>query len=95
MRIQFKIKDKKWVLTSDKSQFILNIETAGVDEKTGLPVLRAEHFYPRMELLLEDLYLMGLRNNKVDSFRALAKHSEEIRDIVKDISKKLSFEIGN
>ena len=93
MKIRFKIKDKEWVLTSDSRQFILNTEGPNTSRTTGETtiVLKPQHFYPRMELLLEDLYLIGLRDNEVDSFRALVKHSEEIKEIVKEIAKKLSL----
>ena len=48
--------------------------------------------HPRMEthlFHLESIYQMGLKDNDVTSFRELAKHSEEIKDLVGRIEQQL------
>ena len=72
MNIRFKIISTQYILTSDSRNFILNVEG-----KTNLTT-----FYSTIGGLLECIYQMGLKDNKVTSFRDLAKHSEEIRDLV-------------
>ena len=43
---------------------------------------------------LESIYQMGLKDNDVTSFRELAKHSEEIKDLVGRIEQQLKQREG-
>ena len=85
MNIKFKIRKTKYLLTSDSRQFILS-EDRGKDKDGGQKVQNTVYF-PKLELALEHLYDVGLRDNTVDSFRALVRHSESIRDEVLRVSK--------
>lgn len=78
MNIRFKIKSTQYILSSDSRNFILNVE--------GNPKLTT--YYSTIGGLLESVYQMGLKDNKVTSFRELAKHSEEIKDLVGRIEKQ-------
>ena len=79
MNIRFKIESTQYILTSDSRNFILNVE--------GNPKLTT--FYSTIGGLLESVYQMSLKDNKVTSFRELAKHSEEIKDLVGRVEKQL------
>jgi len=79
MNIKFKIKNTQYILTSDSRNFILNVE--------GNPKLTT--YYSTTGGLLESIYQMGLKDNNVSSFRELAKHSEEIKDLVGRVEKQL------
>ncbi len=79
MNIRFKIKSTQYNLTSDSRNFILNVE--------GNPKLTT--YYSTIGGLLESIYQMGLKDNNVSSFRELAKHSDEIRDLVDRVEKQL------
>ena len=79
MNIKFKIKDAKYTLTSDSRQFIL-VTAQGYTQ-----------YFPKLEQVLEHLYQTGLRDNTVDSFRALVKHSENIKESVLRISKMFAL----
>ena len=78
MNIKFKIKNTQYILTSDSRNFILNVE--------GNPKLTT--YYSTIGGLLESIYQMGLKDNNVTSFRDLAKHSEEIRNLVDRVEKQ-------
>ncbi len=79
MNIKFKIKNTQYILTRDSRNFILNVE--------GNPKLTT--YYSTIGGLLESVYQMGLKDNNVTSFRDLAKHSEEIRELVGRVEKQL------
>jgi len=78
MNIRFKIKNTQYILTSDRQNLILNVE--------GNPKLTT--FYSTIGGLLESVYQMGLKDNKVTSFRELIKHSDEIKDLVGRVEKQ-------
>ena len=78
MNIRFKIKNTQYILSSDSRNFILNVE--------GKPNLTT--FYSTIGGLLESVYQMGLKDNKVTSFRELTKHSEEILELVGRVEKQ-------
>ena len=90
MNIRFTCNKIKYRLTSDEKQFILDMPQ-GKNPK-GVEVFTKAIFLPKLEMMLEHLYDIGLRNNEVDSFRALVKHSEYISDEVLRISKLFSME---
>ncbi len=46
-------------------------------------------YYSTIGGLLESIYQMGLKDNNVTSFRDLAKHSEEIKDLVDGVENQL------
>lgn len=46
-------------------------------------------YYSTIGGLLESVYQMGLKDNNVTSFRELAKHSDEIRNLVGRVEKQL------
>lgn len=77
MDIRFTCNKKKYRLTSDERQFILDMPTGKNKEEET--VFTKAVFMPKLESVLEHLYNIGLRGNEVDSFRALVKHSEEIK----------------
>jgi len=79
MNIKIKIKNTQYILTSDSRNFILNVD--------GNPKLTT--YYSTIGGFLESVYQMGLKDNKVTSFRELAKHSEEIKDLVGRIEQQL------
>ena len=79
MNIRFKIKNTQYILTNDSQNFILKVE--------GNPKLTT--YYSTIGGLLESVYQMGLKDNNVKSFRELAKHSEEIKDLVDRVEKQL------
>ncbi len=78
MIIRFKIKNTQYSLTSDSKNFILKVECN--------PKLTT--YYSTIGGLLESVYQMGLKDNNVKSFRELAKHSEEIKDLVDRVEKQ-------
>ena len=78
MIIKFKIKNTQYILTNDSQNFVLKVE--------GNPKLTT--YYSTIGGLLESVYQMGLKDNNVTSFRDLAKHSEEIRDLVDRVEKQ-------
>ena len=78
MNIRFKIKNTQYILTNDSQNFILKVE--------GNPKLIT--YYSTIGGLLESIYQMGLKDNNVSSFRELAKHSEEIKDLVGRIEQQ-------
>jgi hypothetical protein len=78
MNIRFNIKNTKYILTSDSLNFILKVE--------GNPKLTT--YYSTIGGLLESVYQIGLKDNNVTSFRELAKHSDEIRDLVGRVEKR-------
>ena len=80
MNIKFKIKNTQYILTSDSRNFILNVE--------GNPKLTT--YYSTTGGFLESIYQMGLKDNNVKSFRELAKHSVEIRDLVDRVEKQFN-----
>ena len=90
MKIEFKVKSKKYVLTSESKQFILGVDY-GTD-KNGKQSVRDHIYFPQLQLMIEHLYDVGVRDNNVDSFRALTKHSEEIKDEVVAIAKLFQIE---
>ena len=79
MNIKFKIKNTQYILTNDSQNFVLKVE--------GNPKLTT--YYSTIGGLLESIYQMGLKDNNVTSFRELAKHSEEIKDLVDGVEKQL------
>ncbi len=79
MNIKFKVKNTNYTLTSDNLNFILKVE-----ENPKLTT-----YYSTIGGVLESLYQMGLKENNVTSFRDLAKHSEEIRNLVSRVEKQL------
>ena len=79
MNIKFKIKNTQYILTNDSQNFVLKVE--------GNPKLTT--YYSTIGGLLESVYQMGLKDNNVKSFRELAKHSEEIKDLVDGVEKQL------
>lgn len=79
MNIKFKIKNTQYILTNDSQNFVLKVE--------GNPKLTT--YYSTIGGLLESVYQMGLKDNNVKSFRDLAKHSEEIKDLVDRVEKQL------
>ena len=85
MIIKFKIRKTKYVLTSDSRQFILS-EDKGKN-KDGEQKVQNTVYFPNLEQVLEHLYQAGLRDNTVDSFRELVKHSYSIRDEVLRVGK--------
>ena len=85
MNIKFKIRNTKYLLTSDSRQFILS-EDRGKN-KDGEQKVQNTVYFPKLELVLEHLYQAGLRDNTVDSFRELVKHSYSIRDEVLRVGK--------
>ena len=78
MNIRFKIKSTQYNLTSDSKNFILKVE--------GKPNLTT--FYSTVGGLLESIYQTGLKDNNVTGFRELAKHSEEIKDLVDRVEQQ-------
>jgi hypothetical protein len=79
MNIKFKVKNTNYIVTSDSMNFILKVE--------GNPKLTT--YYSTIGGVLESLYQMGLKENNVTTFRELAKHSEEIRDLVGRVELQL------
>ena len=63
--------------------FILKVE--------GNPKLTT--YYSTIGGLLESVYQMELKDNNATSFSELAKHSEEIRDLVRGVEKQLKQDI--
>lgn len=90
MEIKFKIKKKNYFLSSDVKQFVLAVETNTVDDRTGKKKLIDHSYFSKIEHLLDSIYQLGLKDNTVDSFRELAKHSEEIKGIVQNIANQMS-----
>jgi len=56
MNIKFNIKDRRYQLTSDRRQFILNEELKSINKTTGKNNTESIGFYPNIEFLLEDLF---------------------------------------
>ena len=91
MKIEFKVKDKKYVLTSDSKQFILGVDHG--NDKDGKQLVKEHIYFPKLQLMIEHLYDIGVRDNNVDSLRALVKHSEEIKEEVLRVSKLFTIEL--
>ena len=89
MNIKFEVRKTKYVLASDSKQFILSSDQG--KDKNGKQAVGSSVYFPKLELVLEHLYDVGLRDNTVDSFRALVRHSESVRDEVLRIGKKLTL----
>ena len=81
MNIKFTFRKEKYALISDSRQFILMSNRDSI-------------YFTKIEPMLEYLYDMGLRDNTVDSFRALVRHSESIRDEVLRVGKLFTLTGG-
>jgi len=90
MDIRFTCNKKKYRLTSDEKQFILDMPQGKNNQ--GVEVFTKAIFLPKLEMMLTHLYDIGLRNNEVDSFRALVKHSERVCAEVLRISALINKE---
>ena len=88
MNIRFTCNKIKYRLTSDEKQFILDMPTG--KNSDGGEVFTKAIFLPKLSMMLEHLYDIGLRNNEVDSFRELVKHSERIKMEVLGIAELIN-----
>ena len=91
MKIKFKIKKKNYVLSSDERQFILAVETNSIDARTNRNRLIDHSYFTKIEHLLDTIYQLGLKDNTVNSFRELAKHSDEVKEMVRGIAKQMRY----
>ena len=90
MNIRFTCNKIKYRLTSDEKQFILDMPTG--KNSDGGEVFTKAIFLPKLSMMLEHLYDIGLRANEVDNFRALVRHSEAVSKEVLRIGRLLSME---
>jgi len=70
MRIEI---EDKWVITSDKFQFILQEKGIAKEGKNaGQEVLKSATFYPRIDLLISALISRNVRESDVSSLEQMA-----------------------
>ena len=91
MKIKFKTKKKNYVLSSDERQFIPAVETNSIDARTNRNRLIDHSYFTKIEHLLDAIYQLGLKDNTVNSFRELARHSDEVKEMVRGIAKQMSY----
>lgn len=90
MRIEI---DNKWVITSDKFQFILQEKGVAKEGKNaGQEVLKSASFYPKMEQLINALILREVRDSDVESLQLMSAKIEAVCTTVSKTFANLAVE---
>lgn len=86
-RIAMEIKLGKYVITSDKHQFILNeIKTIKEGKNAGKETMVNTYYYPRMEMLIKKLFMLEVKSDDIKSL-------EDMNDKINQLSSSLSNKI--
>ena len=87
-RITVEIKLGKYVITSDKYQFILNeIKTIKEGENAGKETMVTVSYHTKMEMLIKKLFMLEVKSDDIKSL-------QDMNDKINQLSTSLSSQIS-